>query len=117
MHVSETDLAGGGDAGRQIYVAACAWSVLDSEVYMHIAEANFYLLSVTGPKMPSDWKEGMDKSVTSKAEVIAWLKRSLEAVKVAHVAETPNDLQRQSTHRRSRCNSGRHVPADHRARE
>ncbi len=65
-----------------------------SEVYMHIAEANFYLLSVTGPKMPSDWKEGMDKSVTSKAEVIAWLKRSLEAVKVAHVAETPNDLQR-----------------------
>ena len=64
-----------------------------SEVYMHIAIANFYLLSVTGPKMPSDLKEGMEKSVTSKAEVIAWLKRSLEAVKQAHLAATPQDLQ------------------------
>jgi len=27
-----------------------------SEVYMHIAAANFYLLSVTGPKMPAGIK-------------------------------------------------------------
>src|ERR1043166_3367054 len=65
-----------------------------SEVYMHIAFANFYLLSVTGPKMPADLKQGMDKTVTSKAEVISWLKRSLEAVKQAHVSVTPQDLQR-----------------------
>ena len=65
-----------------------------SEVYMHIVDANFYLLSVTGPKMPPDLKEGMDKTVTSKKEVIAWLKRSLEAVKEAHLAETAKDLQR-----------------------
>jgi uncharacterized damage-inducible protein DinB len=65
-----------------------------SEVYMHIVDANFYLLSVTGPKMPTDLKEGMDKTVTSKAEVIAWLKRSLEAVKEAHLSETAKDLQR-----------------------
>ncbi|MGB2664890.1 MAG: DinB family protein [Candidatus Acidiferrum sp.] len=65
-----------------------------SEVYMHIVEANFYLLSVTGPKMPADLKEGADTKVTSKAEVIAWLKRSLDAVKQAHLAETPADLQR-----------------------
>jgi uncharacterized damage-inducible protein DinB len=65
-----------------------------SEVYMHIVMANFYLLSVTGPKMPADLKEGMDKSVTSKAEVINWLKRSLDAVKLAHAAVTPKDLQR-----------------------
>jgi uncharacterized damage-inducible protein DinB len=64
------------------------------EVYMHIVDANFYLLSVTGPKMPPDLKEGMDKTVTSKKEVIAWLKRSLEAVKEAHLAETAKDLQR-----------------------
>ncbi|HTG29407.1 MAG TPA: DinB family protein [Methylomirabilota bacterium] len=43
-----------------------------SEVYMHIAIANFYLLSVTGPKMPVD----------------------LNAVKTAHLAETPEDLKR-----------------------
>ncbi len=65
-----------------------------SEVYMHIAEANFYLLSVTGPKMPADLKDGMDKTVTAKADVIAWLKRSLEAVKQAHLAVTAKDLQR-----------------------
>jgi hypothetical protein len=68
-----------------------------SEVYMHIAMANFYLLSVTGPKMPADMKEGMEKSVTSKAEVISWLKRSLEAVKQAHLAVTPQDLRAKST--------------------
>jgi hypothetical protein len=65
-----------------------------SEVYMHIVTANFYLLSVTGVKMPTDLTEGMEKGVTSKAEVIRWLKRSLDAVKEAHLAETPKDLQR-----------------------
>ena len=65
-----------------------------SEVYMHIALANFYLLSVTGPKMPPDMKEGLEKSVTAKADVISWLKRSLEAVKEAHLAVKAGDLQR-----------------------
>ena len=65
-----------------------------SEVYMHIAIANFGLLAVTGPKVPADLKEGMEKSVTSKAEVINWLKRSLDAVKQAHLAETAKDLDR-----------------------
>ena len=32
-----------------------------SEVYMHIVEANFYLLSVTGPKMPADLPEGSER--------------------------------------------------------
>jgi uncharacterized damage-inducible protein DinB len=66
-----------------------------SEVYMHIVMANYYLLSVTGPKMPVDLKEGMDKKVASKAEVIGWLKRSLDAVKEGHLAEKPADLTRQ----------------------
>jgi uncharacterized damage-inducible protein DinB len=65
-----------------------------SEVYMHLATANFYLLSVTGPKIPEDLKQDAEKTVTSKADVINWLKRSLEAVKQAHRAETPKDLQR-----------------------
>src|ERR1700749_1647786 len=58
-----------------------------SEVYMHIAFDNFSLLSVTGPKMPPDLKEDAETAVTSKPEVIAWLKRSLDAVKQAHLAE------------------------------
>lgn len=65
-----------------------------SEVYMHVVGANFYLLSVTGPKTPADLKDDAEKTVTSKADVIKWLKRSLEAVREAHLAETPADLQR-----------------------
>jgi uncharacterized damage-inducible protein DinB len=63
-----------------------------SEVYMHIVVANFYLLSVTGPKMPADLKDDAEKTVTSKADVIRWLKRSLDAVKEAHLKETPQYL-------------------------
>jgi uncharacterized damage-inducible protein DinB len=65
-----------------------------SEVFMHIVIANFGLLSVTGPKMPPELKEEMERTVTSKADVINWLNRSLEAVKKAHAAVTPADLQR-----------------------
>ncbi len=65
-----------------------------SEVYMHIAYANFLLLSQTGPKMPEDFKREMLTTVTSKPEVISWLKRSFEVVKTAHQAETPKDFER-----------------------
>src|SRR6202035_4328601 len=66
-----------------------------SEVYMHIAIASLYLLSVTGPKLPADLKSpDMEKTVTAKAEVIDWLKRSLEAVKAAHAGAKPADLRR-----------------------
>jgi uncharacterized damage-inducible protein DinB len=61
---------------------------------MHIVVANFYLLSVTGPKMPADLLEAARNKTISKADVIAWLKRSLEAVNKAHLAETPKDLER-----------------------
>jgi uncharacterized damage-inducible protein DinB len=70
-----------------------------SEVYMHIVMANFWLLSVAGQKMPADLKDETaktvnEKTVTSKPEVIAWLKRSLDAVKQAHLAADPKDMTR-----------------------
>jgi uncharacterized damage-inducible protein DinB len=66
-----------------------------SEVFMHIAIANFYLVSITGPKMPADITSiDMEKTVTAKPQVIAWLKRSLDAVKVARANLKPGDLQR-----------------------
>ena len=67
-----------------------------SEVLMHIAVANFYLLSVTGPKMPADLESSnVEKTITVKPEVIAWLKRSLDAVKNARANLKPGDLARQ----------------------
>ncbi len=67
-----------------------------SEVYMHIVRANFLMLDAIGSRMPADLKTGMEKTVTSKTDVISWLKRSLEAVKQAHAAETPADMQRKT---------------------
>lgn len=62
---------------------------------MHLAMANFYLLSVTGPKMPADLTStDMEKTVTAKPEVIKWLKRSLDAVKSARAGLKSGDLQR-----------------------
>jgi uncharacterized damage-inducible protein DinB len=66
------------------------------EVYMHIAIANFYLLSVTGPKEPAV-SVSMEKTVTAKADVIDWLKRSLDAVAAARAQLKPGDLQRKVT--------------------
>jgi uncharacterized damage-inducible protein DinB len=73
-----------------------------SEVFMHIAIANIGLLRVTDPKDPAALratsglaiKEDTEKTVTAKADVIDWLKRSFEAVKAAHAALKPGDLQR-----------------------
>jgi hypothetical protein len=54
------------------------------------------MLKPIGSKMPSDLKDDMETKVTSKADVIGWLKRSLQAVKEAHSAETLADLRRKT---------------------
>jgi uncharacterized damage-inducible protein DinB len=64
-----------------------------SEVYMHIAIANLYLLSVTGLKEPKVTVD-LEKTVTAKADVIDWLKRSLDAVATARAHLKPGDLER-----------------------
>ena len=66
-----------------------------SEVLMHIALTNFWLLSIAGKPMPADIKSAnMEKAVTAKPDVIEWLKYSLDAVKNAHASVKPGDLQR-----------------------
>jgi uncharacterized damage-inducible protein DinB len=63
---------------------------------MHIVIANFYLLSVTGAKEP-DVTLDKEKTVTSKADVIDWLKRSLAAVPAARAQLKPADYARKVT--------------------
>lgn len=66
-----------------------------SEVIMHVALANFYLLGVTGPPLPQDLtSDALEKSVTRKSEVISWLRRSQEAVKAARAKLKPGELAR-----------------------
>jgi uncharacterized damage-inducible protein DinB len=55
-----------------------------SEVFMHIAIGNYYLLDQAGATIPPDTPPiapDLEKKVTSKPEVIAWLKRSTGAVR------------------------------------
>ncbi len=77
---------------------------------MHIVEANFYLLRVTGPKMPADFKEDSDTTVTSEADVIRWLKRSLEAVKRSASGGEAGRPTAQGAHLRQGCDCGRYLP-------
>jgi uncharacterized damage-inducible protein DinB len=69
-----------------------------SEVLNHITLANFGLMSYTGVKFPADmtrdFMKNMERSVTAKAEVVEWLKRSLEAVRKARASVRPADLPR-----------------------
>lgn len=48
-----------------------------SEVFMHVTGANFFLSTPFGQEMPADMEKGMEQKVTEKADVIAWLKRSI----------------------------------------
>jgi uncharacterized damage-inducible protein DinB len=55
-----------------------------SEVYMHLAAGNFWLLEragVTAPPDASKMANDAEKRVTSKEEVIQWVRRSLDAVR------------------------------------
>jgi uncharacterized damage-inducible protein DinB len=66
-----------------------------SEVMMHIAITNFYLLSATGPPMPKDLTSNqLETSVTGKEDVVSWLRRSLEAVRTARAGLKAGDLAR-----------------------
>lgn len=65
-----------------------------SEVYMHLVRANFLMLDALGHKTPADFKPAMTTSVTAKAEVIRWLKLSLDAVEETRASTKPEDLQK-----------------------
>lgn len=64
-----------------------------SEVYMHIAIANFYYVDLINGKTP-DIDEKLETTVTKKADVIDWLKRSFTAIESARAQLKPGDLDR-----------------------
>ena len=69
-----------------------------SELLMHIAQSNDYLLSVTGPKMPHELeRDDAEKAIDAKPEVVRYLRQSLEAVRTARAQLKPGDLQRKVT--------------------
>jgi uncharacterized damage-inducible protein DinB len=60
-----------------------------SEVYMHVAGANFMIPNFLGIKPPAGIDRGMEKSVTEKGKVVETLKQSFEHLRKA-VRDTPD---------------------------
>jgi uncharacterized damage-inducible protein DinB len=54
-----------------------------SEVYMHVASANFFIASAVGVAPPEGFGPNLEKTVTEKAKVIDMLKQSQDAVRKA----------------------------------
>ena len=56
-----------------------------SEVYVHLAMSNFYLMAQTGIPMPKDAaakiKPDTEKTITAKADVVRFLKESQEFIR------------------------------------
>jgi len=65
-----------------------------SEVYMHVVGANYLLPSFVGAKLPEGFDRTMEKTVTDKAKVIEWLKKSVDNVKATLSSMSDADLDK-----------------------
>jgi uncharacterized damage-inducible protein DinB len=65
-----------------------------SEVYMHVAGADFLLPSLVGGKLPEGFSRDLEKSVTDKAKVIEWLKKGIENAKAVGTGLSNADLDK-----------------------
>lgn len=63
-----------------------------SEVYMHIAGANFLLPNFIGAKMPPGLDRNMEKTVTDRAKVVEMLQKSFAHIREAVMNMKDEDL-------------------------
>jgi uncharacterized damage-inducible protein DinB len=65
-----------------------------SEVYMHIAVANYFIPTFMGVKVPQGFNPGIEKSVTEKAKVIEAVHASFDHVREIVTALPDADLDK-----------------------
>jgi uncharacterized damage-inducible protein DinB len=63
-----------------------------SEVFMHVAGANYYFMSLAGVKIPAGISRDAEKTVTEKDKVVAAIKASFEHVSSAVSAMSDADM-------------------------
>ncbi len=76
-----------------------AWEPADgvrntAEVYLHVAEVNYYLASSMGADVPKTERGAIEKSTTDKEKVVETLKESFTVVKEAAGNLTDEDLNK-----------------------
>jgi uncharacterized damage-inducible protein DinB len=65
-----------------------------SEVYVHIASGNYFLMKFIGIDPPSDFTRDMEKSITEKSQVIDAMKKSFSHVRQAILKTSDADLEK-----------------------
>ncbi|MCI0412612.1 DinB family protein [bacterium] len=65
-----------------------------SEVYVHIAAGNYFLMKFMGIQPPADFNRDMEKNITEKAQVIAAIKKSVEHLRQAALKTSDADLEK-----------------------
>lgn len=68
-----------------------------SEVYIHIAGGNYFLLGFAGIKPPAGLDKDMEKNVTEKSKVIDELKKSFAHLRAGIAATSDADLDKPVT--------------------
>lgn len=79
----------GGDAGREICLAAGTGCAVDERGFHAHCD---YQFRAAGKPFPASLKKDAETTIIDKAQVIDWLKQSLETVKTAHSQVTPAEL-------------------------
>ena len=65
-----------------------------SEVYVHSAAGNYFLMKFIGVQAPPDFSRDMEKTITTKPEVIAAMKKSVEHLRQAIIKTSDSDLEK-----------------------
>ncbi|MGH9857152.1 MAG: DinB family protein [Acidobacteriota bacterium] len=65
-----------------------------SEVFVHTASGNYFLMKFIGVQAPSDFTRDMEKTITTKPEVIAAIKKSVEHLRQAILKTSDSDLEK-----------------------
>lgn len=68
-----------------------------SEVYIHVAGANYFMAGPIGVKPPSGFSPNMEKTVTEKAKVIDALRASFAEVRQSVMSLSDADLRKPAT--------------------
>ena len=64
------------------------------EVYVHSAAGNYFLMKFIGIQPPPDFTRDMEKTITSKPEIIAAMKKSVEHLRQAAIRTSDTDLEK-----------------------
>ena len=65
-----------------------------SEVYVHIAAGNYFLMKFMGIDPPADFTRDMEKTITDKRQVIEAMKKSFAHVRQAALKTSDADLEK-----------------------